>query len=370
MVCQISILIIIFFVVLHMFKAVIFSNYCINPKRYLHEWMLIGIAFGVLAYHFEPSELDDLYRYFRLEEFMISKHSIWVWLYPGINNLIIWRLLLGTSVYFNNVHIMPLIAVLFIFLFWGLGIKIIADNHKISYLSICLNFMISLGMVGWLPIFSWIRCTLTYAIVAYVILDTIYNAKKKKYMQWLLLIVCACLLHPSAIFPIGLYFFSILVHNNLKVSYILLFWTLLANVIIQLLKIIPLEYIQLLARGAEGYFYFRRVNDIRLIIVKIIVSILVLLILKQFHYQFKELPVKLVNYLLVLSIFMIGTFRFDEIVNRLGIFFGYMLLPVIVILNRKRTASVVIVDMILLFISIGLNIFSYVSVFSHMRLVC
>lgn len=368
MVCQISILIIIFLVLLHMFNAVFFSSCCINQKKYLYEWMLLGIAFGVLAYHFEPSILDDLYRYFRLEEIMISEHSIWVSLYSGINYLIIWRLLLGTSVYFNNVHIMPLIVVLFIFLFWGLGIKIIADNHKISYLSICLNFMISLGMIGWLAIFSWLRCTLTYAIVAYVILDMIYNAKEKKYIRWLLLTVCACLLHPSAILPIGLYFFSILIHNR-KVSYILLFWTLLANIIIQFLKVIPLEYIQLLARGAEGYFNFKRANDIRLIIVKIIVSILVLQILKQFHHQFKELPVKLVNYLLVLSIFMIGTFRFDEIVNRLGIFFGYMLLPVIVILNRKRTANVVIVDMILLFISIGLNIFSYVSVFSHMRLV-
>lgn len=356
------------FILLFFWKACLFTNNIVRVKK-VGFWIIVfSISMAGVAFHFEPSRLDDLYRYFRLGEQMIEENSIWGWLYPGINNLTVWRLLLGTSVLFQDVHAIPMSVVFFIILFWGLGICLNIKQVKITNLELFLYICISIGMIGWLPIFSWLRCTLAYAIGAYVTL--FYCYKKKIRVVHLVLIICSLLLHPSIVIPLGVFMVSQLINKNTGIYYLMLGWSALSNVIIKLLKSIPNEYIQLLANGAEGYLKERAVNDYRLIITKLLFSILIVCYftyLKIFEVKI-GIPKRLVNFLLLFNIFIVGAFQYDELLNRMGIFNGYLLLPIIFSLHREKKEFVILADIVIVIFSIGLNLFGYVSVFSHMKL--
>ena len=239
--------------------AVFFALYFLIPRKYVWiPFVLIVVAFAVIAFYAEPFDTDDLTRYFKTVDDL--RENGWDRLQQMIdNNEEDFGALPVAGYYFYFIslfpdnHFLPFFTILISYGCIFLVIYKAAQKFKVDkfYLAIAVFFTVS--TYWYYDVYSGTRNGLAFTIAVACVYY--HFVEKKNVILCLLGYVIACGMHSSGILLIALALIAYVTYNNKSkfVNFIIIFAIIGASVLLTVLSnITDNEFIQVVSGKTEG----------------------------------------------------------------------------------------------------------------------
>lgn len=327
--------------------ANIFKKIQIDQKKLYIIWGIFALALAIVAYCTEPSREDDLFRHYQEMERMRL---------GGIDYLkdpnqavyksyfIINYLFYGIALIGNN-RLLPFIIVLITYsLIFYVSLQMV-KKYKINYSILSIGIILLFAILPFRIVVSGLRNWLAFSIVFFAIYRDFIEEKKD--VATFLMYILPIFIHSSVIIIIGIRILSIEKLKRYKLHYVVIFWSLLAGVISQILSNIPVMLLNDFGRRLSVYVN-GKIFDKRIFIIQIIFLICIYLInriaIKKNLTNEYNLS-KYIDFIQYLIVFSLGAILVPELLRRMSYFLAYLLIPSIFLLfkieNKKFKYSII-----------------------------
>lgn len=297
---------------------------------------LVMVAFGIV-----PPEEWDLYRHYELLEDMnhggwdyIANESIYSHL-PIINFL--YAVVSVTEVY----QLLPCLVVM---ICYGIGFYLLKDTMRggggdSRFIAFAIIF--NLALCPFLHMVSGIRNILAYAICALIFYLDIY--KKVNKILIYILYFATIFIHPSSILICCI---RVLIPILLKwkwLNVLVVMWSLVADLLVTILLKIPNAFLQSIGWKLGDYLNNLEFSGYKMLLIKL-VYLASLLLFVEFYKRIMKLGKQDVLYRYLSSfqiviLFILGAFRVEFIVDRLGYFIAFSAFPVLLFIYKAKEAK-------------------------------
>lgn len=315
---------------------------------------IMFISLIVLAFKLEPPESFDLYRhygdiiYFKTHSIIeIVSHANFLWY------AIIKFFSLFEKFQFFSVSI--LLVSIFLFL------RILHNLKKETFISnkhTLLIIFTFFSIVNLTHLMSGLRNVLAVSIFSIGILQ-LFSQKKTGY----LLIIISLFIHPMVIILFFIYLFYKVIIKHKYLHILLLIWPIFSKIILVILSLFPLKYFELLYEKLNLELTSNFGTDIRVFIFEIIQILFITYLLYKLRKKITEENVSvctieknIINYLYLLSLFIIGSVPLINIFIRCRFLIAY-LMPVLIHLLNKYLGYNRKADRVLLILAYIINLY-------------
>lgn len=341
----------------------------IKKRFYICFFIILMVGFYILDYLIVPPESFDLFRYYdeleyyRNLDFVDSFNMI----FSRANFL--WYFLLRICALFNNNKIILFFTTT---VFLSIMIYILYNIKKRYYLSnrqTAISILAFFSIVNFIHTLSGLRNILAASIFSYGFSLLIFNNKKNiKFIGYIIMFI-SVFIHPMT----GIFLVFLLFHNIFsKIKFfeiVLLFWNKFSNIILFLLKFIPLPIFNLYIIKFKLEISTSFGNDIRIFIFEIIEILYLLYLL--FNLQRKISLVKkdeentsdieknekkFINIFYYLAFFIIGSVELINIFTRCRFLLAYFI-PFIFALKNKYLNLKYSFENVMLIVVLFINIY-------------
>lgn len=335
-----------------------------------------GIIFGFLflslvifSFYITPSESSDLLFYFR-QVIRGQSEEISEILNFQKNPLIVWHFITFIVGRIGNEHFLTSTMVGITILFWIQNIKITTDSIKISNRAFSLYFVLFVGVFTWTNLFSGLRNTAAFSIMAWIVTyNFLLNKKKMGLTIELALCAVCCLIHPATIIVLGFYIVSRYLLKKWYAAIILAVWPWALGFTERILSNANSAYSQYLVEKIHLYS-----SDVQyhlsIAFPKYIFILLFTFGLLYYRKKWEELDLstQYYNFLICNCLFTLGAYNYPNIVNRMSLIIALTMLPAIqVFLKTKLYVRVLVYGASVVFVA-GFTAYNYVRMFSHMTI--
>ena len=349
-----------------------FEN-CRIKRQYFNTFFFIfAIAMGIIAFYFEPKETSpDLYRHLWWTRRFIDRDPIQLVLfYDNLKHgLIVWNLFILIADRLGNEHFLPAIAVFFNYLFYFLSCSLCIKHLKVRRLYLGLFFITKFGLVTIFQVFSGLRNSLAFSILAYLLLYIAFIPKASK-TKIFFLFLFAFFIHSSSIIGI-LFIFSYKYYKKFKflINPLFLCWSLFSFIIIKILQMIHIPWFSFFASQMQSY-YFLFNADFRIFIVEIFY--LLYIFIKILLYGRKMEAINTDGYISLFKLivyFTFGSILFPTLIARMIYLIGFLSLPMLVKESKVFTKAGNILNIFITCIfTLLMGAYNTNAMFSHIGL--
>lgn len=318
-----SILYIIFFIGIFTFISI--KNISIKDKNLKISLIILIVSLVILSVCIKPSDTYDLYRHYEvIEQFKLSNY----WTETVYDNFIIIRLIFYIISLFNYNELLPAISCI---ITYGIFVHIIMDfktRYSIGIRQILISMLLNLTMIPFIVVYSGVRNTMVFSILALAIYRE-FIEKKKNVLTYLIYLL-PIFIHYATIIIIGVRILYIFEDKIFKYRYILLMWSLSAGLISKIFIMFPNNYIK--GMGAQiGNYIGNFLGDTRIFIVNFTLIVIFLItfeiIIRKEDYKNNKLK-DILRIMDIVLIIAAGGFFVPNILDRLLLFIG-MFTPII-----------------------------------------
>lgn len=343
-----------------------YNNLIFNQNIHFNKIYKLSLVISaiIVAYSTQPSELDDLFRYFQHINNLKLYGINYLAQYPYKFNLII-SMLFFVIYIIGNVHFLPA----FVIIIYMLAIILLIKKGDVSKNSnaFSLVMIVLFSFEYFNTIISSVRFPLATAIFIMILL---YDDKRD--YTYNLLYITPILIHSSYILIIGLLALTKIAskhHINIKkvtmvIPYILICISFVFPNNVPFLSEI-FERLQIYINPSFSLQYI----DLRLLTCNIILFIIIIYILKSIKFEDSYLTQQnlYINMYINLAYLLIGLLPFFSIFSR---FFGVFLLltiPLINFFNLIEKKKLRIIIFVIIFISVGVLCYRFVNAIHYWR---
>lgn len=309
---------IIAFVLCALYIFLYITNKSLDSKKIILISIITTIIVLGLCLTLIPPNSFDLFRhfddinYFRNCSFDQSIDAIFskanfIW------RIILYLISLLPSNYFIFLFTIPITLGIYFYILF----KII-NKYNLSTRRIVLCILVFFSIVNGVHLMSGIRNALAVAIFSLGLYLMYFENKK---LVSIILYTIAMLIHPMIIILIFFIIFSKLFIKIKYVEIVLLMWPLLANIILCLIRLIPIPLFELIAERLSWELTTSFGMDLRIFIFEIIQTLIFLILLFRLKVQFKDN--KFVNFLYYLTCFVVGSIPLVNIFIRTRFIYAY-----------------------------------------------
>lgn len=339
-----------------------FINKKTNPNINKIMTICIMLALMVIAFLIEPKETNDLYRHFSwIDRFRISG-------FFGVSeydDVIGAKILFYLISFLPSNHFLPVIAILITYGMFFYIINNFAKEHKLNSRIVAISIFLGFSICDFSSTISGVRNTMAFAFLALSLYKDLI--KNEKGIKIILPYLIAVSIHPSSWIVVVARLILKLKYNE-KLKYILLFWSVAVNYIIKIL----LNISPYIASKLQMYVTEEDdVSDFRMVFIKIIFIIFLYVITILFK-KFKDIDYKkYINFLQLYFCIMIGSIFASTIMfGRLYFLIGFLLIPLIYLIDKKLTINKkIIIYIILVIFIVGSLAYSVVQIRGNMDFV-
>ncbi len=358
------------FVVSVLLKCVSIKKWTSKDSKYLlfFEICLIFVSFFAV-----PSVSDDLYRWYanvnwyRLGKPLFRDFS-GVVMPIQTNAIFIFNLSMQLVSKMNNNGYLQVVWLIVnfggLYITWTHFVNKYKPEKRYMYTYLLMYF----AMTPFFYSLSGMRYNAVASLLFWGIYFVIFERKRNTIY---ILFIFSLFVHQSVVMIMMIYvFFAI--GKHFKLYRFIVFWTLLVDIMISIVNVLPGEIFKLL--GYKIYYYFNEHSysmDGRLKIVLSIIVVLLLFSIYKLKNKFICLGREFVEYSCFIEcmlLFCLGTYFNDTIFLRGIHLLGYCLLPYNYMILRlcRKVQRVIFVE---IFLAIGLNLYYLVTLFTYIRFI-
>ena len=333
------------FVYVFFFYFSLLFNTVFNTKIYfiVPKLITLALAFATIAYHIFPSPVWDLSRLLNnvvtAENLNLGSYSEQV----ANNGLFVYDLFVMIAAKLGNPHILPAIIVFITFFSASCIVLLLKKQVGLFPADILLYMFLFPTLSNMENIFSGLRTSCSYTVIAFGLSFFIFYRKGK--VGFLVLIL-------TFLFGIGMHpavwsylFITVLCISNIKLkllSILLIIWSAFSELIGTILTKLPMPFSYI--GDKLTYYVGQSISDVRLLLISI-PFILYLSVQLFFLYKNKSLlqegnSALYMRYLTLVVSFALGSFFVFELLNRSMMMLAPLLLPFIVLERKTFTCNV------------------------------
>lgn len=294
--------------------------------------LIYAVSMAIIAFHVYPSYTWDLYRHMQKAELFPGSFIETYKYFVNYDGLYFFDAVIALAAKLNNPHIIPLVMVFITYLSMFEIINIILKSYKVTSSQVLMYIVVFSGLSRLELIFSTLRSTSAYAILAWGIINFLFNKYKNNSRRYLDFILCAIIaigIHPSS-WGIIIIFILFLIRMPIKILIILLLsWSLFYQFIANIALLFPGQYSLYFSNKISTYAGLGA-NDVRLIIVNFTCLIFImtqLLVVLKYKKNLNKYEVYYLYFMVLMLAYAIGSFELPEMITRSQMFIAPMLLP-------------------------------------------
>lgn len=327
------------------------------------------VSLVIFGFYITPSESSDLLFYFR-QVIRGQSEKISDVLDFQKNPLIVWHFITFIVGKMGNEHFLTSIMVGVTILFWIQNIRIVADAIEISNRAFALYFVLFVGLFTWTNLFSGLRNTAAFSIMAWIVTCSFLpNSKAMRLPLEIALCIICCLIHPATVIVLGFFIVSRYLLKKWYGAIILAVWPQALNATERILSNVKSAYSQYLIEKIQLYS-----SDVQyhlsIAFPKYVFVLLFTFGLFCYREKWKELGLSTQYYIFLMCncMFTLGAYNYPNIVNRMSLIIALTMLPAIqVFLKTKLYNRMLIYGASVVFV-MGFTAYNYVRLFSHMTI--
>lgn len=314
--------------------AMVFRRLSLNKKQWILCGALLISGLAMIAYSIIPPVEWDLSRHYELLGEMETGGMTYVINESKYAHLPVINFFFAAIAMTGKYHLLPAVTVVISYMFLMYIIKETNVIYNVDNFFIAGAVLFNFAFCPFLHIVSGIRNALAFAFLAYVFYADLMNKKSK------FVIICeyfmALLIHPASIIILGIRISLSVLRKWKGINIILVIWSILAEAVAQILKVIPIIFFNDIGNKLYDYIHNQVFSGYKILVVKLFFALTVFFVVEIYKKEIKDKKLLVyVEGVQKIILLMIGSFKVVFIADRLFFFFAFAAIPLLALIYKK-----------------------------------